>query len=96
MTIRTWLGAMAGVLAGWIGVTALVMVLSDAAPGAVVLWPSEGFVDAMPEDAAVLDSGAFWLIVKSDTPGLGRALYQAGARLVLPAGLPGCFPLPDG
>lgn len=96
MTIRTWLGACLGVFAGWIGVMALVMVMSDAAPGAVVLLPAEGFIAALPSDAAVMDSGSFWLIVRSDAPGLGRTLYRAGARLVLPAGLPGCFPLPEG
>ena len=99
MTTRTWLGALAGVVAGWIAVMALVMVASDAAPGAVVIWPAADFVQQLPEGAAVIGGGRSWplswLMVKSDAPGLGLALYRAGAWLVLPAGLPGCFPLPD-
>lgn len=95
MTIRTWLAAIMGVLAGWIAVTALVMVVSDAAPGAVALWPATDFVRHLPEGTAVVGGGRFWLVVKSDAPGLGLELYRAGARLVLPAGLPGCFPLPE-
>ncbi|TNF17501.1 MAG: hypothetical protein EP318_21325 [Rhodobacteraceae bacterium] len=96
MTIRTWLTALAGVLAGWIALMALVMVLSDAAPGAVALWPAADFIAHLPEGAAVVGGGPLWLMVKSDAPGLGFALYRAGAGLVLPAGLPGCFPLPGG
>ena len=94
MTIRRWLAALAGVFAGWLAVLALVMVLSDAAPGAIVLFPSEDFIANLPDGAAVVGGGTLWIAVRGDGPRLGRALYAAGGRLVLPAGLPGCLPLP--
>lgn len=94
MTIRTWLLALAIVFVGWLVTLSAVMVLTDAAPGAVVLLPGEGFIANLPEGAAVVGNGGMWVAVRSDAPGLGRALYHAGGRLVLPAGLPGCLPLP--
>ena len=94
MTIRRWMIALAAVLAGWLAVLSLVMVLSDAAPGAIVLFPSDRFIDRLPDQAAVVGGGAYWLAVRSDMEGLGLALYRAGGGLVLPAGLPGCLPLP--
>ncbi|QIE47573.1 hypothetical protein G5B38_13160 [Pseudohalocynthiibacter aestuariivivens] len=71
-----------------------VMVLSDAAPGAIVLFPAADFTQRISDDAAIVGAGATWVAVRSAQPGLGRALYRAGGRLVLPAGLPGCLPLP--
>jgi hypothetical protein len=95
MTIRArqWVPALALALAGWIGTMAVVMVLTDAAPAAVVLFPADGFLARAPE-AAVLGCGPFWLVLEAGKPGFGRALYRAGALLVLPAGLTGCLPLP--
>lgn len=95
MTTRRLFIALPLVLAGWIGVMAAVMLVSDAAPAAVVVLPSRDFLARMPE-GAVIARGRFTLTVRSETPGLGRALYRAGATLVLPAGLTGCLPLPDG
>jgi hypothetical protein len=94
MTIRRLAIALPLVLAGWIGVMALVMLASDAAPAAVVVFPADDFLERMPE-GAVISRTRFTLTVRSDTPGLGRALYRAGALLVLPAGLTGCLPLPS-
>ena len=71
-----------------------VMLLSDAAPGAVVLLPAADFADRLPDGAAIVGGGARWIAVRSDAPHLGAALYRAGGRIVLPAGLPGCLPLP--
>ncbi len=94
MTTRTWLLALGCVFAGWVATLASVMLLTDAAPGAIVLLPGDGFIANLPEGAAVVGSGGIWVAIRSDAPGLGRALYRAGGRLVLPAGLPGCLPLP--
>lgn len=94
MTIRHWLLALGGAFAGWLMTLALVMVLSDAAPGAIVLWPRGDFMARLPDGAAVVGGGAGWVAIRSDAPGLGRALYRAGGSLILPAGLPGCLPLP--
>ena len=77
-----------------IGTLALVMVLSDAAPGAVALFPADDFAARLPDGAAIVGGGAFWVAVRSDRSDLGLGLYRAGGKLVLPAGLPGCLPLP--
>ncbi|MDJ0826941.1 MAG: hypothetical protein QNJ16_15700 [Rhodobacter sp.] len=94
MTIRRLAATLVCVFAGWLAVLSLVVAVSDAAPGAVAVWPSAGFLSRLPEGAAVVGAGPLWVTVRSDLPGLGRTLYRAGARLVLPAGLPGCLPLP--
>lgn len=73
----------------------LVMYFSDEAPGAIVLFPPKGFISAMPREIALVGAGPNWIALRSDNRQLGRKLYSAGARLVLPAGLPGCLPLPD-
>ncbi|RVT82122.1 hypothetical protein DXV76_16730 [Rhodobacteraceae bacterium CCMM004] len=96
MTIRRLALALPLVLAGWLGTMAAIMLVSDAAPGAVALWPSAGFVGALPDGVAVVGGSPVSVTVRSDMPRLGPALYAAGARLVLPAGLPGCLPLPGG
>ncbi len=95
MTIRTWVFSVLLVLVCWIGVQAVVMRFSDVAPGAIALFPSSDFVTRLPPKAAVLGAGSFWVAVRFDGLNLGQALYGAGALLVLPAGLPGCLPLPS-
>lgn len=89
-------GALALVLvtAGWLGVLSAVMLLSDAAPGAIVLLPAPDFAQGLPDGAAIVGGGTHWIAVRADVPDLGPALYRAGAMLVLPAGLPGCLTLP--
>jgi hypothetical protein len=96
MTIRRWALALTCVFAGWVATLGLVMLATDAAPGAIVLFPAGDFTARLPDGAAVVGGGAAWIAVRSDAPGLGAALYRAGGRLVLPAGLPGCLPLPGG
>ena len=92
--IKLWLLALGGVFLGWLATLALVMVFTDAAPGAIVIFPSDGFIQNLPENAAIAGGGTGWIAIRADTPGLGLTLYRAGALLVLPAGLPGCLPLP--
>ena len=94
MTIRRVFVLVAAVFTGWIAVMALVVRFSDAAPAAVAFFPREGFIHALPEEAAVISSGPLSYTVSGDVNGMGAALYKAGARFVLPAGLTGCLPLP--
>lgn len=94
MTIRQWSLALVCVFAGWVTVLALVAVISDAAPGAIAFWPADDFAAQLPSGAAITGAGRFWVAVSGPVDDLGLALYRAGARLVLPAGLPGCLPLP--
>lgn len=93
MIIR-WAALIAALLFGWIGIMTLVMRFSDAAPAAVILFPSNAMLAALPDDLVILSDTSFTLTVKSDEPSLGRRLYNSGALLVLPAGLTGCLPLP--
>lgn len=91
-TTRRYLSVLPAILLGWLAVMAGVMRFSDAAPGAVVILPSPGLMQRLPEDAAILGWNRFALTL-SNRPGLTEELYRAGAPLVLPAGLTGCLPL---
>lgn len=95
MTIKAVLIGLAGMVAGWVAVLVLVGLLSDAAPAQVVILPSAHLIENLPPDVAIMDSARFSVTLESDDPALARRLYASGARLVLPAGLPGCLPLPD-
>jgi hypothetical protein len=92
--ITKWLLVFAGVLACWIALMAMVMRFSDAAPAAVVFFPSDDFIGTLPEDITILSSTSMTITLSSEQREFGAALYQAGAKLVLPAGLTGCLPLP--
>jgi len=94
MTIKTWIMSFMTVITAAFLLQLAVMYFTDEAPGAVALFPADGFISSMPADMAVVGMGSGWVAVKSTGPDLGKRLYQAGARLVLPAGLPGCLPLP--
>ena len=80
------------VLVVWIGLMGIVMRLSDAAPGAVILFPNAGLLENLPQNAPILGMNQVALTLANRT-GLARDLYEAGAWLVLPAGLTGCLPL---
>ncbi len=94
-TTRRTVLTLFAVFIGWVAVLASVTLVSDAAPGAWAFFPRAGFYAALPDGAAVVGQGPFWVTIRSDAPGLGGDLYAAGARLVLPAGLTGCLPLPS-
>ncbi|MEE9427524.1 MAG: hypothetical protein V3V25_05170 [Paracoccaceae bacterium] len=94
MTIRGILFTLPLIILGWITIMALVMRFSDAAPAAVVLFPSPEFMDVLPTGTAIIAANAVSVTLRSDITGFGASLYQAGALLVLPAGLTGCLPLP--
>ena len=95
MTIKAWLGSLCLVVIGWLGIQATVMRLSDIAPGAIALVPPSGFGSGLPPDITIVGAGPYWISVQSDEPNLAKTLYAQGALLVLPAGLPGCLPLPS-
>lgn len=76
---------------GWIATLAGVALVSDAAPARYVLLPPETLLSDLPE-ASLVGAGRHWLVLASDQPGFTAALYQAGAVLVLPAGLEPCGP----
>ncbi len=94
MTIRRLLLALAGMFAGWLAVLVLVGLFSDAAPAFVVVLPPGDLLGRLDPDIAIMAAGRFSVTLTSARPGLAWRLYRAGAPLVLPAGLPGCLPLP--
>lgn len=81
------------VIAGWLAVLAGVMILSDAAPAALVMFPDATFLNSLPDDVAILSQNAVSVTLTSESPGFGGTLYRIGAFVVLPAGLLGCAPL---
>jgi len=91
MTIKAWGGALLALICGWIAVLMTVMVLSDKAPSAMVLFPDDRFIAALPEGTAIVSASRYAVLLKNDTPGFTRQLYRSGARAVLPGGLMGCF-----
>ena len=76
---KRWLIALPLVALGWIGTLALVM------------FPPEGLVRALPADVSVVSSGPVSVTLRGGTD-LVATLYALGAPLVLPAGLTGCLP----
>ena len=88
---KRWLIALPLVALGWIGTLALVMRLGGEAPAALVMFPPEGLVRALPADVSVVSSGPVSVTLRGGTD-LVATLYALGAPLVFPAGLTGCLP----
>ncbi len=95
MTTRRIFLALPILFLGWIAVLLLVMRFTDAAPGAVVLFPGHGLMNNLPNNISILAATPLSITLESQLPDLASRLYAAGAIAVLPAGLPGCLPLPD-
>lgn len=77
-------------LLAWIGLLAIVMRVSGAAPAALVLFPPSDLLARLPAGISVLSVGAIGVTVRGEG-NLAAALYAAGAPLVLPAGMRGCL-----
>ncbi|GLT11533.1 hypothetical protein ACFQFQ_24520 [Sulfitobacter porphyrae] len=94
MTIRGILCAIPLVFTGWILTLITVSLLTDEAPAQVVLFPSASFMQSLSDDIAILGSNGWSVTLAAPRSGFAASLYRTGARIVLPAGLPGCLPLP--
>lgn len=81
------------VIAGWLAVLAGVMLVSDTAPAALVMFPNAAFLQGLPDGVAILSQNAVSVTLISESPGFGGTLYRLGAFVVLLAGLLGCAPL---
>lgn len=90
MIIKSF-GIAALVALGWLTVLAVVMRVSDDAPAALVLFPNANFIHNLPQDGAITGRSRLSITVSSNENALTQRLYQAGAVLVLPAGLAGCL-----
>jgi hypothetical protein len=81
------------VAVGWIGLLAAMMLLSDDAPAALVLFPDSALMRDLPPGVSILSRNAFSVTLSGEAGDFAQSLYRAGAKLVLPAGLLGCAPL---
>ena len=82
------------VVAAWLSMSASIMWATDAAPGALVFFPSTAFMSNLPDSIAITGGSPIMVKFSSAKPNLTRKLYSAGAWLVLPAGLIGCLKRP--
>ena len=80
------------VFIGWIAILALVMRLGGDAPAAFVPFPPADLLSALPADVAITGRSPISLTLRSEAENLPAQLYEAGALLVLPAGLEACIP----
>lgn len=92
MIIKSLLSLIA-VAFGWGAVLAGVMYATSDAPAALVLMPSDALMQNLPEGVNIVGQNAYSVTLNAETPDLAKALYAAGAFVVLPAGLLGCAPL---
>lgn len=92
MITRTILSLMA-VATAWIALLAGMMVLSDDAPAALVLFPDAALMHDLPPGVSILSRNGYSVTLSGEAADFAQSLYRAGAKLVLPAGLLGCAPL---
>lgn len=78
---------------GWFAVSAGLMLVSGAAPAALVVLPDQAFFDELPDDIRILQWRRRSAVVTSSNPDYVRRLYKAGALLVLPARKQSCLDL---
>lgn len=78
--------AVTAVAAGWLAILTGGMFLPEAAPAALVIAPPPDILARLPE-ARLIHAGRFSVTLSGVATG---DLYRAGAKLVLPAGLPLC------
>ena len=91
MIIKRLLIGLPLVVIGWIGILAGVMGATGQAPAALVILPPADLLDHLPAGTAVVSIGPYSVTLRGGDD-LVTTLYQAGAKLVLPAGLTGCLP----
>jgi len=96
MTIRQVLIALPCLLLGWVGILLAVSLMTDTAPAYVVVLPRADFTARLDPDMSILAAGPLSVTISAEEARAAARLYGAGGRLVLPAGLPGCLPLPAG
>lgn len=91
--ITKWLMGLGVLVVGWLALLASVMLLSSDAPAALVPLATADFIDALPDHISITDTTALGTVLVSEEADFVAQLYQAGAVVVLPAGLMGCAPL---
>jgi hypothetical protein len=69
------------------------MLVTDAAPAALVIAPDIKFLGNISGDIKLMRSGNQVFVLTSESPGYVGRIYRAGAWLVLPALRNGCLDL---
>lgn len=95
MTIRSALLALPLLFLGWLSILLTVAILTDEAPAYVVIFPGNALMRGLPGDSSIIAMSEFSVTLTSDAAGFAKSLYGNGAWVVLPAGLPGCLPMPQ-
>lgn len=90
--LRALFAALPVLFVAWIAILAVVLRAGGEAPAVFVPFPPDGFVDALGRDVSITGASPVSLTLKSDVPDLVARVYEAGAWLVLPAGLEACIP----
>jgi hypothetical protein len=85
-----WVLALVILGCAWLAVLAGTYRLTNDAPAAIVLFPSEGFLRDLPSGTALVGRSRASVTLVNAGDDFVHQLYRAGARLVLPAGLKGC------
>ncbi len=94
MTTRSVLIAIPSMLIGWLVVMLVTALLTDEAPAYVVLFPTDGFLQSLPNEISMISASVVSVTLTSEQDGFVPLLYRSGAWIVLPAGLTGCLPMP--
>lgn len=90
--LRLLRGATLALLAWFGGMAALALVVDP--PGAIAFGPSAALARAVSAtDAALLETGTGFVLLRDEAPGLPARLYANGAWFVWPALPKGCLRL---
>ncbi len=87
------MAVLVSIVFGWFGTMAALMLVTEAAPAALVIAPDMKILRAASDDVKLMRAGRHILILASEEPGYVKRLYRAGAWLVLPALRNGCLDL---
>lgn len=91
--LRRLILALPFLFVGWIATLAIVLRLGGEAPGVFVPFPPEGLVAALPDGISITGSSPISVTLQGGGAGFVHQVYEAGAWLVLPAGLEACIPV---
>jgi len=90
--VRIVAPALAIIATAWVATLTMPLALGVTPPAILVVLPREGLLAALGPGVRVLSDHPLGLILQSDDPRFAPALWRAGARVLLPAGLSGCAP----
>lgn len=90
--IRRLIAALPVLVIAWLAILAIVLRAGGSAPAVFVPLPPAGLVGARSGDVAITGASPISITLRSEDSDLVARVYDAGAWLVLPAGLEACIP----